>query len=74
MPIMDGFQAMQLINTDIAAKRLEFVPILAHTAFDNTQDKQKCYALGAQGFIPKPVKKNELQKAISPYLTVPNSL
>lgn len=39
MPIMDGFQAMQIINEEIAAKKIEYVPIIAHTAFDNEEDK-----------------------------------
>ena len=39
MPIMDGFQAMQIINDEIKDKTLEYVPIIAHTAFDNNDDK-----------------------------------
>jgi len=39
MPIMDGFQAMQIINDEIKDKALEYVPIIAHTAFDNNDDK-----------------------------------
>lgn len=30
---------MFIINTDIEQKKLDFVPIIAHTAFDNNQDK-----------------------------------
>ena len=66
---MDGFQAMQIINDEIKAKTLEYVPIIAHTAFDNNDDKQKCFSLGAKGFLPKPVKRIELQRAIQPYLS-----
>lgn len=68
MPIMDGFEAIEIINSGIKAGNLEFVPIIAHTAFDNNEDKATCFRLGAKGFLPKPVKKLELEKAISPFL------
>ncbi|KAL4468287.1 hypothetical protein ABPG72_015823 [Tetrahymena utriculariae] len=72
MPIMDGFQAISIINQEIKDQILEYVPIIAHTAFDNNEDKQKCFQLGAKGFLPKPVKKLELEKSVRPFLSPQN--
>ncbi|EAR83147.2 response regulator receiver domain protein (macronuclear) [Tetrahymena thermophila SB210] len=69
MPIMDGFQAISIINQEIKDQVLEYVPIIAHTAFDNNEDKQKCFQLGAKGFLPKPVKKIELEKSVRAFLS-----
>ncbi|KAL4427544.1 hypothetical protein ABPG74_019500 [Tetrahymena malaccensis] len=72
MPIMDGFQAISIINQEIKDQILEYVPIIAHTAFDNNEDKQKCFQLGAKGFLPKPVKKLELEKSVRAFLSPQN--
>lgn len=39
MPIMDGFQAVEIINQKIRENSLKYVPIIVHTAFDNAEDR-----------------------------------
>ena len=62
MPIMDGFEAMQLIkvkNPDI--------PIIAVTAFAMMEDKEKALRAGFDNYISKPIKKDILMKILTEY-------
>jgi CheY-like chemotaxis protein len=60
MPVMDGFDAM--------AKLREMnvrVPIIVITAYLKENSINRCKELGADGFLTKPVKMQELFKLIS---------
>jgi len=62
MPVMDGFEAMQLIkvkNPDI--------PIIAVTAFAMMEDKEKALQAGFDNYISKPIKKDILIKILAEY-------
>jgi PAS domain S-box-containing protein len=62
MPVMDGFEAMQLIkvkNPDI--------PIIAVTAFAMMEDKEKALRAGFDNYISKPIKKDILMKMLAEY-------
>ncbi|MBU0681789.1 MAG: response regulator [Proteobacteria bacterium] len=61
MPVMDGYQAMQLIRKEGACRN---VPIVAMTAYALTEDKAKCLEAGADAYISKPVYKKRLQDVL----------
>ena len=61
MPVMDGYEAMQLIRKDLALKT---IPIIALTANAMNGDKEKCMEAGATDYGAKPVDVRELMEII----------
>jgi CheY-like chemotaxis protein len=60
MPVMDGFDAMaKLHEMNIR------VPIIVITAYLKENSINRCKELGADGFLTKPIKMQELFKLIS---------
>lgn len=57
MPVMDGYQAMEIIRTDPVHKD---IPILALTAKAMGSDRQDCIDAGANDYLSKPVNTNKL--------------
>ena len=60
MPEMDGFEATRLIKE----LRPE-LPVIVQTALTSQADREKAAEAGCQGFISKPIDKNELLKLVS---------
>ncbi len=67
MPVMDGFEATR----EIRARENFRIPILAMTAHVDHEDKERCFAVGMDGFISKPVNLKKLESAIQELLIVP---
>lgn len=59
MPEMDGYQATRLIRERTDEKRN--IPIIAMTANALTGDASKCYEVGMDDYLAKPVKNDELK-------------
>lgn len=58
MPVLDGFGATkEILAEKLLSEVGRVVAVTAHTAPD---DKKACFEAGMQGFLPKPVVKNEL--------------
>ena len=55
MPEMDGYK-----STEELLKIIPDTPIIALTANTTAKDKQKCYDVGMQGYLTKPIQKNLL--------------
>ncbi|TDE50110.1 PAS domain S-box protein [Flavobacterium sp. GT3P67] len=62
MPIMNGYEATQLIRT---LKSGQNVPIIAITAGTEKEEKEKCLKAGMNDYIPKPIIKGIIEEAIS---------
>jgi CheY-like chemotaxis protein len=63
MPEMDGFEAtLRIRQRD--RQRGEHTPIVAVTAHAAKGDKERCFAVGMDAFITKPVKPEELRAAV----------
>ena len=62
MPEMDGYEATQIIRQ--MADDVKSIPIIAMTANAMKGDREKCLAVGMDGYIPKPVNPKDLQKII----------
>jgi len=62
MPEMDGMQAATAIRK---LPQGSLIPILALTANATQEDKEKCLSSGMNGFVPKPIEKQRLMKAIA---------
>jgi len=72
MPVMDGYDATQLIRAweiqtgrSVGANRL---PIIALTADAFDTDRQRCLAAGMDAFLSKPIDKKTLRAALSTWL------
>lgn len=59
MPVMDGFAATRAIRAAESGGGPR-TPILAMTASDLDADRDACLAAGMDGFVPKPVRRDEL--------------
>jgi len=57
MPVMDGYEAMNLIR---AQKKYKDLPIIALTAKAMKGDKEICIKAGANEYLSKPLDKNKL--------------
>ncbi|MBD2212967.1 PAS domain S-box protein [Nostoc linckia FACHB-104] len=67
MPGMDGIEAIKQIRLE---KNFESIPIIALTALTMPGDREKCLAAGANDYIPKPIKLNQLTTRIKQLLAV----
>ena len=62
MPIMNGYEATQIIRT---LKLGQNVPIIAITAGTEKEEKEKCLAAGMNDYIPKPIIKGIIEETIA---------
>ncbi|MGV8803837.1 MAG: response regulator [Polaromonas sp.] len=62
MPVMDGFVASRLILSTHGALA---PPIIALTASVLEEDRQRCRDAGMVGFLPKPLRIDELSEALA---------
>ncbi len=68
MPVMDGYAAArQIISTYGAAAP----PMIALTASVMEEDRQRCLDAGMLGFLPKPLRIDELAHALERYASAP---
>jgi len=63
MPEMDGFEATTAIRK-AEEMTLQHVPILAMTAHAMKGDQERCLAAGMDGYLPKPIRPDDLRQAI----------
>ncbi|MFZ4557785.1 MAG: response regulator, partial [Pseudanabaena sp.] len=65
MPRMDGLTAIRLIRTD---PQIAAIPIIALTALAMEGDREKCLEAGANEYLTKPIKFQQLNNAIQQIL------
>lgn len=62
MPKIGGIEVLQKIKADERTKK---IPVVILTSSKEDPDIQKCYELGVNSYIVKPVQFNEFIKAVS---------
>ncbi|MDM8540354.1 response regulator [Desulfococcaceae bacterium HSG9] len=65
MDEMDGYEVLERLKTDA---NLKTVPVIAFTAADTKQEREKIRDHGFDGYLHKPVKQTELLRKIARYL------
>lgn len=61
MPRMDGLETLELIRKDVRTKHL---PVVIMTTSREERDVVASYALGANGYVQKPVEFEEFEHAV----------
>jgi CheY-like chemotaxis protein len=64
MPEMDGYTAARRIRAVEVEHGNPPIPIIALTAFAMATDRAKCLEAGMNDYLPKPLRAEELQKAL----------
>ena len=70
MPIMNGFEFLQVVKHDAQLKR---IPVVVLTTSEEQQDKVNSFDLGVAGYIAKPVDYRrfvEVMRSIDAYWTI----
>jgi len=68
MPVMDGYNATKCIREWEAQSQQPRLTILALTADAFEEDRQRCMAVGMDGFLTKPVSLEALKSALGKWL------
>jgi len=64
MPELDGLQATRLIRESERVTG-RHIPIIAMTAHAMKGDREECLTAGMDGYVPKPIRVNELATALT---------
>ena len=67
MPEMNGFEMVRKIKENEALRE---IPIMLFTTAGNIRDDDKCRELGVGCYITKPIRRNDLRKAIESILGI----
>jgi CheY-like chemotaxis protein len=66
MPDVDGLELTRRLKRD---PRTAHIPVIALTAAAMAGDRERAFAAGCDGFIPKPLDTRRFGDAIAPYLS-----
>jgi PAS domain S-box-containing protein len=66
MPVMDGFEASRRVRSQESSTGTR-TPIIAMTARAMTGDRELCIQAGMDGYVPKPVTREVLERALARY-------
>ena len=61
LPVLDGYQVLERMKRDERTKR---IPVIMLTTTDDTREVARCYALGCNVYITKPVDYEQFSDAI----------
>jgi len=68
MPIMDGYETTKRLRCLMENKMVEEIPIVALTANDRREDKEKCIRMGMCDHLGKPLKDRDLKLVLNKYI------
>jgi CheY-like chemotaxis protein len=61
LPVLDGYQVLQRMKTDERTKR---IPVVILTTTDDVREVARCYELGCNVYVTKPVEYEQFSQAI----------
>ncbi len=65
MPYLDGYETAALIRKE---KKYQSIPLIIHSAFTLMDKKREIFHYGFDAILPRPFKKEELEKIIKRYI------
>lgn len=60
LPVLDGYQVLKRMKADERTKR---IPVIILTTTDDTREVSRCYELGCNVYITKPVEYEQFRNA-----------
>ena len=73
MPGMDGFEAVAAIRDRDHSRGTGRTPVVALTAHAMSGDREKCLASGFDGYLSKPIRSDDLARALAEFAATPRS-
>ena len=61
LPVLDGYQVLTRIKGD---ERTRHIPVVILTTTDNPQEVARCYGLGCNVYVTKPVEYDQFSDAV----------
>jgi len=61
LPVLDGYQVLQRMKAD---ERTKHIPVIILTTTDDRREVSRCYALGCNVYVTKPVEYAQFSEAI----------
>jgi CheY-like chemotaxis protein len=61
LPVLDGYQVLQRMKAD---ERTKCIPVVILTTTDDTREVARCYDLGCNVYLTKPVDYEKFSEAI----------
>ncbi len=61
LPVLDGYQVLKRIKGDVRTKQ---IPVIMLTTTDNPHEVSRCYELGCNVYLTKPVEYDKFSDAI----------
>jgi CheY-like chemotaxis protein len=61
MPVLDGYQVLERMKADERTRR---IPVVVLTTTDDTREVSRCYDLGCNVYVTKPVDYQQFSEAI----------
>ena len=61
MPVLDGYQVLQRMKADERTRR---IPVVILTTTDDPREVSRCYALGCNVYVTKPVDYQQFSEAV----------
>jgi CheY-like chemotaxis protein len=61
MPVLDGYQVLERMKSDERTKR---IPVIILTTTDDVREVSRCYELGCNVYITKPVDYDQFSEAM----------
>ena len=62
LPVIDGYRVLEVMKSD---ERTKSIPIIVLTTTDDVQEINRCYELGCNIYITKPVQYEQFSDAIA---------
>lgn len=53
LPVVDGYQVLERLKSDVETRR---IPVVVITTTDDRREMERCYDLGANAYISKPME------------------
>ncbi len=70
MPVMDGLEATRRLRQWEREQGRAPMPVVALTANAMHEERERCLAVGMNSHLAKPFRRQQLARALSPYLTL----